>query len=77
MRETAVAPEQRHSESTFRKLVRSLIIGLVLGTIAGIPIGWFTHRVFAQQRAAQVLLCRQQHYGQAEATLQDLCGTVY
>ncbi|MDX2212325.1 MAG: hypothetical protein SFY66_03455 [Oculatellaceae cyanobacterium bins.114] len=40
-------------------------------------MGWFTHRVFAQQRAAQVLLCRQQHYGQAEASLQDICGTVY
>lgn len=77
MRDTAVAPERRDSGNSFRNLVRSLVIGLILGGVAGVPIGWFAHRVFAQQRAAQVLLCRQQHYGQAEATLQDICGTVY
>lgn len=59
------------------KLVYSLITGLILGIIAGAPLGWFAHRIYFQQRTAQVLLCRQKHFGQAEAELQALCGAVY
>jgi Mg/Co/Ni transporter MgtE len=77
MRETTVRPEHRENRITRKNLISSLLIGLVLGTIAGIPVGWFTHRVFAQQRAAQVLLCRQQNFGLPEADLQARCGEVY
>jgi hypothetical protein len=53
------------------------MVGFVLGTFAGIPLGWFVHGIFAQQRAAQVLLCRQKNFGIAEADLQARCGSVY
>lgn len=76
MQETT-AKEHRENRITRKNLLSSLLIGFVLGTIAGIPVGWFTHRVFAQQRAAQVLLCRQQNFGLPEADLQARCGNVY
>ncbi len=50
-----------------------MAIGIVIGT----PIGWLTHRVFARQRAAQVLLCRQQNFGLSETQLQARCGDLY
>jgi len=66
---------------TRKNLVSSLTIGLVLGgligLVAGVPLGWIGHRIIFQQRTAQVLLCRQQHYGLAEADLQSKCGAVY
>jgi NhaP-type Na+/H+ or K+/H+ antiporter len=77
MRNSTVAPERRERGTGVKNLVQSLVIGIILGAIIGAPIGWFSHRLFAQQRAAQVLLCRQQHYGQPEADLQATCGTVY
>jgi hypothetical protein len=54
-----------------------LITGLLIGLIAGAPLGWFSHRIYYRYRSAQVLLCRQQHYGQPEAELQALCGSLY
>ena len=60
-----------------KDLVSSLTIGILLGIIGGIPIGWFAHRVYFQQRTAQVLLCRQNHIGQPEVELKALCGSVY
>jgi len=45
--------------------------------LLGASIGWFTHRFYAQQRAAQVLLCRQQNFGLQEAELQARCGQPY
>nr|WP_290223488.1 hypothetical protein [Trichocoleus desertorum] len=60
-----------------KDLVRSLTIGILLGVVGGLPIGWFAHRVYFQQRTAQVLLCRQNHIGQPEVELKSLCGSVY
>ncbi|HEY9748941.1 MAG TPA: hypothetical protein V6C63_09695 [Allocoleopsis sp.] len=60
-----------------KDLVRSLTIGILLGVVGGLPIGWFAHRVYFQQRTAQVLLCRQNHIGQPEVELKALCGSVY
>lgn len=79
MRETRIAPEsQEHREgTTFKRLLRSLAVGIIVGIIAGAPLGWFAHRLYAQQRAAQVLLCRQQNFGLRETELQARCGSVY
>ncbi|XGW00395.1 MAG: hypothetical protein ACAF41_15850 [Leptolyngbya sp. BL-A-14] len=61
-----------------RDLFNSLLIGIGLGTVLlGFPIGWFSHRLYTQQRTAQVLLCRQQHFGLQEADLQARCGQPY
>jgi hypothetical protein len=54
-----------------------LITGLFIGLIAGAPLGWFSHQLYYRYRSAQVLLCRQQHFGQPEAQLQALCGSLY
>lgn len=69
----------RTEQSRIRRkdLVRSLTIGFLLGVVGGLPIGWFAHRVYFQQRTAQVLLCRQNHIGQPEVELKSLCGSVY
>lgn len=77
MRNSTIAPERRERGLSFKNLVQSLIVGAIIGAVIGAPLGWFSHRLYAQQRAAQVLLCRQQHYGQPEAELQATCGTVY
>jgi hypothetical protein len=66
-----------HERITRKNLVSSLATGLVIGLIAGAPLGWFAHRIYYQQRAGQVLLCRQKHIGQPEAELKALCGDVY
>jgi F0F1-type ATP synthase assembly protein I len=66
-----------HNKITRKNLVYSLVTGLVLGVFAGAPVGWFTHKVYYQQQAGQVLLCRQKHIGQPEAELKALCGSVY
>ncbi len=60
-----------------KDLLSSLMIGVLLGIFAGAPIGWFVHRVYAKQRAAQVLLCRQQNFGLPETELQGRCGNLY
>lgn len=73
-------PESHHERERIhrRDLVNSLLIGITLGAILlGAPIGWFTHRFYAQQRTAQVLLCRQQNFGLQEAELQARCGQPY
>ncbi len=77
MQQTPIPPQHREHSFPRRAIVSSLITGLVLGLLAGIPAGWFTHRLFYQQRAAQVLLCRQQHYGLPEVELQRTCGSVF
>lgn len=79
MRETQVAPErQEHREGIhFKSLLRSFAVGLIVGVVAGAPLGWFAHRFYAQQRAAQVLLCRQQNFGLRETELQARCGNLY
>jgi len=62
---------------TWKNLLFSLTTGIVLGLIAGAPLGWFTHRMYSQQRAGQILLCRQKHIGQPEVELKALCGEPY
>lgn len=77
MHETSVAPEHRAHRIPRRAITSSLLIGGILGLAAGLPLGWFAHRLYYQQHAAQVLLCRQQHYGQPEIQLQNLCGSLF
>lgn len=74
MRSPTTLPERRESRITRKNLINSLLIGVFLGILAGAPIGWFIHRFYAQQRTAQVLLCRQQNFGLSEADLQARCG---
>ncbi len=57
-------------------LVPILITGIVIGVIGGGPLGWFSHRIYYQYHSAQVLLCRQKHFGQPETELQALCGSL-
>ncbi|MBD1909428.1 MULTISPECIES: hypothetical protein [unclassified Leptolyngbya] len=81
MHDTRTASAERHAERDRihrRDLFNSLLIGVGLGTILlGAPLGWFAHRIYAQQRTAQVLLCRQQNFGLREADLQARCGQPY
>lgn len=77
MQDTSVRHEHYENRITRKNLVSSLLTGLIIGTIAGTPLGWFAHKVYAKQRAAQVLLCRQQNFGLAEAQLQSRCGNLY
>ena len=66
-----------HERITRKNLVYSLVTGLLIGAIAGSPLGWFAHQIYYQQRAGQVLLCRQKHIGQPESELKALCGSAY
>lgn len=78
MKHSTVAYDRAHQERERirrRDLLNSLLIGIALGTILiGAPLGWFAHRFYAQQRMAQVLLCRQQNFGLTETQLQARCG---
>ena len=67
----------REKGFTRKNLVTSLLIGMLLGVLGGIPLGWFAHRIYYQQKSGQVLLCRQKHIGQPEAELKALCGSAY
>ncbi|MBD1869143.1 hypothetical protein H6F88_05180 [Oculatella sp. FACHB-28] len=79
MERSTVAPEHDHHERERirrRDLLNSLLIGVALGAILlGAPLGWFAHRLYVQQRMAQVLLCRQQNFGLSESQLQAQCGS--
>ncbi|HEY9876881.1 MAG TPA: hypothetical protein V6D29_00435 [Leptolyngbyaceae cyanobacterium] len=79
MYETPTATNKQERERIHRRdLLNSLLIGVGLGTLLlGLPLGWFAHRLYAQQRTAQVLLCRQQNFGLQEADLQARCGQPY
>jgi hypothetical protein len=76
---TAISEQHRERERIRRRdLLNSLMIGIGLGAVLlGLPIGWFSHRLYTQQRVAQVLLCRQQNFGLQEAELQARCGRPY
>jgi hypothetical protein len=78
MKHSTITSDHAHRERERirrRDLFNSLLIGVALGTIIlGAPIGWFAHRLYAQQRMAQVLLCRQQNFGLPETQLQTRCG---
>lgn len=81
MRDTPLVTPETYEERARihrRDLFNSLLIGIALGTVLiGAPLGWFVHRFYAQQRTAQVLLCRQQNFGLQEADLQARCGQPY
>ncbi len=57
-----------------KHLVYSLITGLIIGAIAGTPLGWIAHRYYYQQRLAQFLLCREQNRNQPAAYVDSICG---
>ena len=77
MQDTSVRTEHHQSRISRKNLISSLLTGLIIGIFAGAPVGWFSHKVYAQQRAAQVLLCRQQNFGLPEVQLQSRCGNLY
>lgn len=77
MQTPTASTQHRENRITRRNLFTSLMIGFLLGLLAGTPLGWFIHRFYAQQRAAQVLLCRQQNFGLSETDLQARCGELY
>lgn len=58
-----------------KNLVYSLITGLVIGVIAGAPLGWVAHQFYAEQRLAQILICREKNRNQPEAIVQSICGS--
>ena len=60
-----------------KHLFSSLVAGLIIGIIAGAPLGWVTHRFYYQQRLAQILLCRENHRNQPAAVVDSECGTPY
>ena len=60
---------------TRKNLVSSLIIGLIVGLLAGLPLGWIAHRFYAEQRLADVLICREKNRDLPEVQLQSLCGS--
>ncbi len=75
-----VIPESKQERTRIhrRDLLNSLFIGVALGTVLlGAPLGWFAHRIYSQQRTAQVLLCRQRNFGLTETDLQARCGQPY
>lgn len=60
-----------------KHLIYSLITGLIIGAIAGTPIGWFANRFYYQQRLAQTLLCRENNRNQPAAVVESICGTPF
>lgn len=58
-----------------KNLVYSLITGLVIGVLAGAPLGWLAHQFYAEQRLAQILICREKNRNQPEAIVQSMCGS--
>ena len=68
---------KEHNAITRKNLISSLATGLAIGIVAGIPIGWFVHQVYAQQRLAQVLLCHERHRSQPAAAVESICGRLY
>ncbi|MBD2744744.1 hypothetical protein [Coleofasciculus sp. FACHB-1120] len=65
----------KENRITRKHLVYSLLTGLVIGAIAGTPIGWFTHRTYAEQRLAKNLICREQHRNEPVAVVESICGS--
>lgn len=58
-----------------KNLISSLAIGLAIGGIAGAFTGWVAHRFYAEQRLANVLICREKNKNQPEYVLQSMCGS--
>ncbi len=60
---------------TRKNLVNSLLTGLVIGIIAGLPLGWAANQYFVEQRLAENLICREKNRDQPEAVIQSICGS--
>ena len=58
-----------------KNLISSLITGLIIGVCAGIPLGWMAHRFYADQRLAQVMICREHNKNQPAAAVEAMCGS--
>ncbi len=58
-----------------KHLVSSLVTGLIIGTIAGMPIGWFAHQFYYQQTLAKNLLCREQNGNRPAVEVDAICGS--
>ncbi len=66
---------ERQNTITRKNLVYSLITGLIIGVIAGAPLGWLAHQFYAEQRLADVLVCREKNRNLPEAQLESVCGS--
>ena len=64
-------------ENTIKRkhLISSLITGIVIGAIAGAPLGWFAHQYYYQQHLAQTLLCRERNNNRSAAEVDAICGS--
>lgn len=60
---------------TRKNLVNSLLTGLVIGIVAGLPLGWVANQYFVEQRLAENLICREKNRDQPEAVIQSICGS--
>ena len=58
-----------------KNLVSSLITGLIIGIVAGAPLGWAAHQFYAEQRLAQTVICREKNRNLPEAQVQSICGS--
>ena len=72
-RELKENPTKR--DDSRKNLINSLLTGLVIGVIAGAPLGWFVHQYYAEQRLAQILICREKNRDQPEVRVQAICGS--
>jgi hypothetical protein len=63
------------STITRKNLINSLITGLFIGLIAGIPLGWIANQYFVEKRLAETLICRERNSNQPEAVIQSICGS--
>lgn len=66
---------ERHNTITRKNLVSSLMIGLIIGLLAGLPLGWIAHQLYAEQRLADVLVCREKNRNLPEVQVQSICGS--
>ena len=58
-----------------KHLVSSLVTGLIIGVIAGTPIGWVAHQFYYQQTLAKNLLCREQNGNRPAVQVDAICGS--
>ncbi len=66
---------ERQNTITRKNLVSSLMIGLIVGILAGVPLGWIAHQFYAERRLADVLVCREKNRNLPEVQVQSLCGS--
>ena len=69
------AKVERQNTITRKNLVSSLMIGLIVGLLAGIPLGWLAYQFYAERRLADVLVCREKNRNLPEVQVQAICGS--